>query len=41
MYILMQLENGVQKWSFKINIKNDQSKRSYAMYILMQLENGV
>ena len=33
MYILIQLENGVQKWSSKMYIKNGKSKWSNAMYI--------
>ena len=40
-YILMQLKNGVYKWSFKMHMKNGKSKWSIAMYILMKLENGV
>ena len=41
MYILMQLKNGVYKWSFKMHMKNGKSKWSIAMYILMKLENSV
>ncbi len=41
MFILMQLKNGVQKWSCKMYIQNGELKWTFAMYILMQLENGV
>ncbi len=37
---MVQLENGDQKWSYKMFIKNGKSKWCVAMYILMQLENG-